>query len=42
MLAGLGSIDPARPRSRQIYEFLRVRIDSGELLPAQNCPQSSS
>ena len=38
MLAGLGSIDPARPRSRQIYESLRVRIDSGELLPGAKLP----
>ena len=38
MLAGFGTIDPARPRSRQIYESLRVRIDSGELLPGAKLP----
>lgn len=30
MLAGLGTINPEKPRSRQIYESLRSRIDSGE------------
>jgi GntR family transcriptional regulator of arabinose operon len=38
MLAGLGAIDPARPRSRQIYESLRARIDSGELVPGAKLP----
>ncbi len=38
MLAGLGAIDPARPRSRQIYESLRTRIDSGDLLPGAKLP----
>lgn len=38
MLAGLGAINPGRPRSRQIYESIRTRIDSGELLPGAKLP----
>lgn len=38
MLAGLGSIHPGKPRSRQIYETIRARIDGGELLPGAKLP----
>jgi DNA-binding LacI/PurR family transcriptional regulator len=38
MLAGLGSINLDKPRSRQIYDSLRTRIDSGELLPGAKLP----
>jgi DNA-binding LacI/PurR family transcriptional regulator len=37
-LAGLGTIHPGKPRSRQIYESIRARIDSGELLPGAKLP----
>ena len=38
MLTGFGSINPDKPRSRQIYESLRSRIDNGELLPGAKLP----
>lgn len=38
MLAGLGTIHPGKPRSRQIYESIRSRIDCGELLPGAKLP----
>jgi GntR family transcriptional regulator, arabinose operon transcriptional repressor len=38
MLADLGSINREKPRSRQIYDSLRNRIDSGELLPGAKLP----
>ena len=38
MLAGYGSINPDKPRSRQIYDSLRARIDNGELLPGAKLP----
>jgi len=38
MLAGLGAIHPGKPRSRQIYESIRARIDGGELLPGAKLP----
>jgi DNA-binding LacI/PurR family transcriptional regulator len=38
MLNWLGSIDPNRPRSRQVYEALRSPIESGELLPGAKLP----
>lgn len=38
MIAGLGTINPDKPRSRQIYESLRTRIDSGEFGPGAKLP----
>lgn len=38
MLAGLGTINPLKPRSRQIYDTIRARIDSGELVPGAKLP----
>lgn len=38
MLAGFGAIHPGKPRSRQIYESIRARIDGGELLPGAKLP----
>jgi GntR family transcriptional regulator, arabinose operon transcriptional repressor len=38
MLNWLGSIDPNRPRSRQVYEALRSPIESGDLLPGAKLP----
>ncbi len=38
MLNWLGSIDPNRPRSRQVYEALRTPIERGELLPGAKLP----
>ncbi len=37
-LASLGAISPGKPRSRQIYESIRARIDSGELRPGAKLP----
>ena len=42
MLAGLGTIHPGKPRSRQIYESIRSRIDGGELCPAPSSPPRSN
>jgi DNA-binding LacI/PurR family transcriptional regulator len=38
MLGWLGSIDPAKPRSRQVYEALRVPIDAGDIVPGAKLP----
>lgn len=37
-LAWLGSIDPDKPRSRQLHDVLRDRIESGELAPGAKLP----
>jgi GntR family transcriptional regulator of arabinose operon len=37
-LASFGAINPGKSRSRQIYELIRARIDSGGLLPGAKLP----
>ena len=37
-LSWLGSIDPQKPRSRQLHDVLLERIESGNLLPGAKLP----